>query len=266
MIYQYGFADVYDDLIQKDYSYSEYADYLSRIFLHFDSAPKLIADLGCGTGSLCLELASRGYDMIGIDASPDMLDLAQEKAAEAEASILFLKQRISNFELFGTVGAILSTIDSINYLLSIKSLSRLFQLVENYLDPGGLFIFDINTRYKLATVIGDNVFFDISDPVCYFWESHYHPQRHIATFDMTFFIQNEDLTYSRFDEIHRQRAHSHREIINASAKTALVFETIWNHLTFDAPTETSEKVCYVFRKPETAKLTKIHSATSIKKD
>ena len=247
-MYQNEFAEIYDILIQNDYSYSDYADYLEQIFSKFQITPNLIADLGCGTGSLCLELARRGYDMIGIDASPEMLNLAQTKAYDDKKNILFLNQSIHDFELFGTVGAIVSTIDSLNYILTLKKLQQTFKLADNYLDPDGLFIFDINSRYKLSSILANNPFYEITDDICYIWQNSYNAVKHLSTFELTFFVKNEDDTYSRFDEVHKQRAHSHEEIIQAAKAANLIFEGSFLNLTFDMPSATAEKICYVFRK------------------
>ena len=140
------FSLVYDKLTE-DVDYKSRADYIEEIFARYSKTkPVLIADLACGTGSMCLELDNRGYDMIGIDASSDMLDVALKKSEGRK--ILYLNQDICDFELYGTVDAALCLLDSINHLTEDGDLDSLFSLFNNYLNPEGLFIFDVNTKYK----------------------------------------------------------------------------------------------------------------------
>jgi SAM-dependent methyltransferase len=259
-IYRDGFAAVYDRLMRGGYSHAKYADYIEQIFSRFGVAPSIVVDLGCGTGSLCVELFGRGYDMIGIDSSQEMLSIASGKAAAAAAArrrragarardILFINQDICDFELYGTAGAIVSTVDSLNYLTARRQLNRAFALVGNYLDPGGLFVFDVNTPYKLSQVIGGNLFYEISDDVCYLWENSYNSAGRMATFDLTFFVRNGDGSYARHDERHRQRAHSGAEIAAAARLARLDMLGVYGCLTFEAPGRDTQKVCYVFQKP-----------------
>jgi 2-polyprenyl-3-methyl-5-hydroxy-6-metoxy-1,4-benzoquinol methylase len=142
----------------KDIDYSQWADYIEQIFRRNGVSPSLAADLGCGTGSFCMEMAKRGYEMIGIDLSAEMLSCARQKALEAGADILYLNQDMTEFELYGTVDAITCLMDSVNYVTYKSDLKRLFRLVNNYLNPGGLFVFDINSPYKIENILGTNVF------------------------------------------------------------------------------------------------------------
>ena len=149
-----AFANVYDALT-ADVEYEKRCDYLELIFKkHMDTEPELVTDLGCGTGSVCTILSSRGYDCIGIDSSDMMLDIASKK--DTDKKILYLNQDMTDFELYGTVGAAVSSLDCINYLLEDGELLRVFELVNNYLDPNGIFVFDISSYYKLSEILGNN--------------------------------------------------------------------------------------------------------------
>ncbi|NLD49455.1 MAG: class I SAM-dependent methyltransferase, partial [Clostridiaceae bacterium] len=181
-----GFAYIYDKLMY-DIDYKKWAGYIEDIFKENGIKPSLVLDLGCGTGSFCLEMASRGYDMIGIDSSEDMLGCAAQKSAGVK-NILYLKQDMTNFELYGTVDCIVCLLDSINYVLYKKDLKRLLKLVHNYLNHGGLFIFDINTPYKFENVFMENVYYDISDEITYIWQNNFDKRKRICEFDLTFFI------------------------------------------------------------------------------
>ena len=150
-----GFAFVYD-MFMDTTPYEKWGSFLSDSLKEYGIYDGIVLDLGCGTGVMTEYLAKKGYDMIGVDNSYDMLDVAAQKQADrmstgTEASnynILYLCQDMREFELYGTVAAVYSICDSINYITEPKELQTVFELVNNYLDPGGLFIFDFNTEYK----------------------------------------------------------------------------------------------------------------------
>lgn len=237
----YGdFAYIYDDLIEQDYG--KWADYIEDIFKRYNKKPELVLDLACGTGGLTVELAKRGYDMIGVDLSYDMLNVAMEKSQGL--NIQYLCQDMTEFELYGTVDAIVCTLDAINYLTSEKQLSRTFHWVNNYLNPDGLFIFDINTEYKLKTVLGNNKFIYDRGDIFYTWENKYNEKTKISTQNLTFFKSDGD-TYSRIDETHRQRAYSYGEIGKILKQNGLILLDKFKVLTFGSPYSKCEKTLFV---------------------
>ncbi|MCL2058786.1 MAG: class I SAM-dependent methyltransferase [Oscillospiraceae bacterium] len=250
--YGEGMALAYDALMREDYSYTKYADYIEAIFKKHGMPPEpLIADLGCGTGSLCIELARRGYGAIGIDSSPHMLAEARRKALDGGApDILFLEQELDAFELFGSVGAFVSTVDSLNYITDKRRLRRVFRLVGNYLASGGLFIFDLNTERKLSRGIGGGVFYEITDDICYLWESKYYSANKTSVFDLTFFARGRDGRWSRFDEIHRQRAYTRADIESAISGTGLSIAGHYGFLTFNRPSGKANKAVYIMTKTD----------------
>ena len=145
---------VYDS-VNSDIDYAAWADFIEKIVKKESKVkPDLVLDLGCGTGKMTLELASRGYDMTGIDYSPDMLDVARERAENIGVGegMLWLCQDITEFELYGTVDFAVCCLDVVNHLTSKKSLDKCFNLVHNYLVPDGLFIFDVNGKYKFENI------------------------------------------------------------------------------------------------------------------
>ena len=248
--YGESLALAYDALMREDYSYARYTEYIEKVFAKYGVPPGAsIADLGCGTGSMCVELAIRGYEVIGIDNSQHMLAEAREKAMDnGLPDILFLEQDISEFELFGTVDAFISTIDSINYITDKRRLRRLFKLVDNYLIPGGIFIFDVNTVYKLSKYIGNNFFYNISDNMCYLWINKYNGASGISEFDLTIFIPGRGGDWRRFDETHRQRAYSQNDIRAALSGTDLKIEGAYNFLCFERPSGNAKKTSYILKK------------------
>ena len=152
-------APIYDKL-NGDIDYSAWGDFIEKIFEKHSTVgrPDLVLDLGCGTGSMTFELAKRGYDMTGVDLCAEMLDVARERAEKMGFSekILWLLQDMREFELYGTVDAAVSCLDSINHLTCIKDLDICLNLVHNYLVPDGLFIFDVNGKYKFENVYGSS--------------------------------------------------------------------------------------------------------------
>ena len=142
----YGrFAGVYD-VFMDNVNYREWADYIIETLAQDGIRDGLVLELGCGTGTVTEMLADAGYDMIGIDNSEEMLAEAMEKRMESGQDILYLQQDMQEFELYGTVRAIVSVCDSLNYITEREELLQVFRLVNNYLDPEGLFLFDIDRK------------------------------------------------------------------------------------------------------------------------
>lgn len=241
------FAEVYDRLTQ-DIGYEKWADFLESAFLKFGEKPKLVLELGCGTGSLAIEMAKRGYDMIGLDLSVDMLSKAMEKSRDQGLDILFVNQNMRNFELYGTVDAVICMLDSINYITDKPDLKRVFELVHLYLNPGGLFIFDINSEYKLSQLLGQNVFYELADDICWIWHNTYDPSDRLATFELTFFARTQNGLYRRFEETHVERAYSDAEITEALGKANLALAGRFGDLSFNPPAPEEERIFYVARK------------------
>lgn len=243
-----GFAYIYDQLMD-DVDYDQWIDYIEKIFKKYHATPHLILELACGTGNICIRLAQRGYDMIGIDLSQDMLNVAVPKAKELEVNVLFLHQDMRSFELYGTVDAIICMLDSINYITNRKDLIRVFQLVRNYLNPGGLFIFDINTEYKLREILGNNTFVVDEEDIFYVWENHFDKKKKMGEFFLTFFIKNGE-RYDRIDEFHQEKAYS-ISMIEKSLEAAGFNEVdVFDQFTFDPPTAESERIFFVTRRKD----------------
>lgn len=240
------FAYCYDRLMM-DVDYRRWADYVEELFKRQGLKPELVLDLGCGTGSFCIEMAGRGYDMIGIDISADMLACAKAKSVEKGRDILFLNQDMSGFELYGTVDAIVCMIDSINYVTYKNDLKRLFKLVKNYLNPGGLFIFDINSEYKFEKVLGNNAFHHIGEDLAYIWQNSYDNSRKICRFDLTVFA-GQGQSCSRFDEVHYERAYSVPEIEILVSGSGLHLCSVFGEFSTRKPGKRCERIFFVCKK------------------
>jgi SAM-dependent methyltransferase len=207
----------------------------------------LILDLGCGTGSLTELLADAGYDMIGVDNSEDMLQIAMDKRAESGKDILYLLQDMREFELYGTVKAVLSICDCINYILEYNDLVEVFRLVNNYLDPGGVFIFDLNTIYKYETVMGDTTIAEDREECSFIWDNYYDEDTRINEYDLSLFIREEEDLYRKYMETHHQRAYTMDEMKKALKEAGLEFLEAYDAFTREPVKETSERIYLIAR-------------------
>lgn len=221
------FAKVYDTFM-GDTPYENWVQFIQEQIKTAGIEPKLVCDLGCGTGKMCELFANKGIDMIGIDHSEEMLMVARENAREKELDILYLCQDMTDFELYGTVDVIYSSCDSLNYLLEEEEVFETFKLVNNYLEKGGLFIFDINTPYKYKNVLGERVFAEQTENAAYIWENFYDPEDGINEFGVNFFIQDEDGRYTRTEEIHYEKAYTIETIKGLLEKAGLELVGIYD--------------------------------------
>lgn len=240
-----NFAEVYDTFMQ-DIPYEQWIDYIEKIYKKFGLKPNLIAELGCGTGNISNKLAKKGYDLIGIDNSFQMLSKAKEKANKENLNVLYLEQDMREFELYGTVDSILSICDSINYILDENDLLKVFKLVNNYLEPKGLFIFDINTLYKFKNILSTNSFCETTENSAYTLENYFDEDEMINEFYTNFFIKDKSLNlYHRFEEFHYEKAYTIEKIKQLIEKSGLKLLAVYNELTFDIPKENSERIFFV---------------------
>jgi len=206
------------------------------------SEKNLVVDLGCGTGTLTQMMYDLGYDMIGVDNSEEMLSVAMEKREINGSNILYLLQDMRELELYSTVGTIISVCDSINYILEEDELLTVFELVNNYLYPGGLFLFDFNTVYKYAEVIGDTTIAENREECSFIWENYYHEEEEINEYDLTVFVQEENGLFRRFSENHYQRGYRVETICGLLQEAGLELVELLDADTREAVTEESERV------------------------
>lgn len=238
-----SFAQVYD-LFMDNVPYEAWGEYLNKLFKEYGIEDGLILDLGCGTGKLTRFLAEKGYDMIGVDYSYEMLDIARE---QSDSSILYLLQDMREFELFGTVRAVYSACDCLNYILEEEELREVFSLVNNYLDPGGLFVFDINTPYKYEKLLAENTFAETREEGSFIWENYYEKEEQINEYDLTLYIKEADGKFQRFEETHFQKCYELSTIQRLLEEAGLEFVAMYDAYTKEPVSEESEKVLFVAR-------------------
>jgi SAM-dependent methyltransferase len=268
------FADVYDELMD-DTPYEEWCETLVSLIEKYGiSKPvrgeraleppdasgtydelqdalaaerNLVVDLGCGTGTLTELLYRKGYDMIGVDNSSAMLGIAMDKKAKSNAEILYLLQDMRELELYSTVGTVISVCDSVNYILETEELSEVFRLVNNYLYPGGLFVFDFNTDYKYRYVIGDTTIAENREDCSFIWENFYDAGSCLNEYDVTVFVREEGELFRRFTETHLQRGYNVELMKNLVEGAGMRILEILDADTLGAVNEESERVYMVAR-------------------
>ena len=217
---------------------------LDKLFKEYGIEDGLLLDLGCGTGKLTRLMAEKGYDMIGVDYSYEMLDIAQ---SESEESILYLLQDMREFELYGTVRGIYSACDCVNYILEDDELRSVFELANNYLDPGGIFVFDMNTPYKYRELLSDNTIAENREEGSFIWENYYDEDEQINEYDLTLYIKEEDGYFQRFEETHFQRCYELSTIQRLLEEAGLEFVAMYDAYTKEPVSEESEKVLFIAR-------------------
>lgn len=244
---RYGsFAEYYDSLT-SNVDYRKTAEYVSDILNENGINKGILLDLACGTGTMSLIMAQKGYDVIGVDNSPEMLGEAREKALEAGEDILFLCQDMCSIDLYGTVDCTVCLLDSLNHLESKEELLEAFKRVSLFTVPGGLFVFDVNTEYKHKYVLGDNTFVYDNDDVYCVWQNEYDDESKTVEIFLDFF-QEENGLYRRSSEYFAERAFSDSDIKKLLSEAGFNDIKAYGELRKTAPSDTEERVFYVARK------------------
>lgn len=240
------FSYVYDTFMDET-PYEEWCEFLTETLQKYGVREGLLLDLGCGTGTMTELLAQKGYDMIGIDMSDQMLSVAMEKRELSGYPILYLQQDMREFELYGTVKAVVCVCDSVNYLLEEEDILDTFELVNNYLDPDGIFIFDFNTVYKYAEVIGDTTIAENREDCSFIWDNFYEPEDQINEYDLTIFVKEEDDRYRKFTETHYQRGYTLETMRALVEEAGMIFVDAMDAETHGPVHEQSERIYVIAR-------------------
>lgn len=268
-----SFAQVYD-LFMDNVPYGEWAGYIMGLLEEYGIRDGLVLDLGCGTGKLTRILSDSGYDMIGVDNSIEMLEIARsfsesvddrtseptegcekhrglegiegkEAPSAMKNPILYLLQDMQEFELFGTVRAVVSICDSLNYILEEKELLQVFRLVNNYLDPSGIFIFDLNTVYKYKELLGETTIVENREEGSFIWDNYFEEETGVNEYDLTLFIREKENLYRRFEEMHYQRAYSLEAVKQLLKEAGMEFVAAYDAFTKEPVREESERICII---------------------
>ena len=260
-----AFADVYDELM-NDVPYDAWAERIDRDIKRFgisktkseygedaqdeeallESERNLVADIGCGTGVITRKLFDMGYDVFGIDYSPEMLSRAMD--SDEDRGIMYLNQDMRELDLYSTIGTAVSICDSINYLLEDEDLDDAFAGVSKFLYPGGIFIFDCNTSYKYRESIGESTIAEAGEDVSFIWENYYDEEENVNEYDLTLFIKREDGLYERAEETHLQRGIEVSDIERLAEKCGFEIVLIADSDTEEEVKEETERIYAVLRK------------------
>lgn len=242
-----SFSSIYDRLIAEDVDYGRICDFIESVFALRGIAPTIIADLACGTGGVTFPLAQRGYDMIGVDRSTDMLDIAHRK--NTENRILFLNQSIENLDLYGSVGAAVCMTDGFNYILSdavlLKALKRLRTC---FMDKGAVLIFDVSSEYKLKNIHGNNTFVYDTDDIFYAWENKYYEKKKLCEMTINFFRKRKN-GYGRISERQIQRARGAKEIKNLLSLAGFEKIECYSSTSFSTESDDASRLWFVCENP-----------------
>lgn len=240
-----SFAQVYD-LFMDNVPYEDWCGYLSTVLAGHGIADGTLLELGCGTGRLTRLMAERGYDMIGVDNSVEMLAIAGSR--EDSQDILYLLQDMQELTLHQEVRAVYSACDCVNYVLQEEELLSVFVRVYRCLAPHGLFLFDMNTPYKYRELLGDNTFAENRSEGSFIWENYYDEEEGINEYDLTLFIPDGQGLYRRFEEVHYQRCYETELVERLLARSGLRLLGVYDAYT-DGPLRTdSERAMFIARK------------------
>lgn len=241
------FASVYDQLT-GNVGYAQRADYLFMLLKNAGAEKGTLLDLACGTGSLSTLFCEKGFEVIGVDSSFEMLSVAREKCAPYGNRILLLCQDMTELDLFGTIDCAVCSLDSINHLTQEEDVQQAFRLVSLFMNQGGVFVFDVNTVYKHREVLGDNTFVYEEDDVFCVWQNCYYEEDDSVEIFLDIFSQTKDGTYERRQENFCERAYSDACLTQMLENVGFQVEQRYDEMTTDAPSEQSQRVYYVCRK------------------
>jgi SAM-dependent methyltransferase len=241
------FAYVYDRLME-DAPYDQWIEFIERVTAEYGHSIGRIVDLGCGTGAISIPLAQKGYQVTGIDLSADMLSIANEKARSLHLNINLVEQDITELSLPEEMDTIVCFCDSLNYVIEEQHIRTVFKRVYNQLRPGGLFLFDCHTLYKLEHVFGENTFGSNDEDLSFLWNCTYDQAQHIVEHDLSFFLRENDGRYQRFDEQHTQKGYSKVELTSWLQKVGFELKEVTADFSVEAPQEESERLFFVLQK------------------
>ena len=243
-----SFAQVYD-MFMDNVPYEEWSRYLIGLLKEYGIEDGLVADLGCGTGKITRLLSDAGYDMIGVDNAAEMLEIAREIQEDEERDdIWYLLQDMRELELSGEVNAMVSICDSMNYILEEEDLKEVFLRVKEYLQTGGIFIFDMNTLHKYRDMIGETTIAENRDEGSFIWDNYFYEDEMVNEYELTLFIREENGLFRKYEETHYQRAYELDTVKRLIEEAGLKFVTAYDAFTKEPVNRDSERMYIIARK------------------
>ncbi len=245
----YGEFAYYYDGLTENVDYKKRCDYIRDLLAENGIGEGILLDLACGTGTVSLMLSRMGYDVIGVDASEDMLSVAQEKKMETGEDVIFLCQRMEELDLFGTINAAVSTLDSINHVTQADTVREIFRRVSLFMEDKGIFIFDVNTPYKHRNILGNNTFVYDTDEVYCVWQNS-TDESLLTTISLDIFEKDEDdeETYYRYSEEFSERAYDLGDIKKWLEECKFEVTAVYEEMTRKAVDDKTQRAVFVARK------------------
>jgi 2-polyprenyl-3-methyl-5-hydroxy-6-metoxy-1,4-benzoquinol methylase len=231
--------------MQYDVDYDFWHEQILKRIGAYRSETKKILELACGTGTMAISLSKSGFITEGLDLSEDMLTIASSKASMEKQKIKFYNQNMIDFETRKQYDVILCLCDGMNYLSDEEQFLSAVNQVRKHLLPGGLFIFDLSTIYKLSQVIGNSTFAETFEHSAYIWENEYDEESNQLNFLLTLFVDDGSM-YKRIEEYHQQRAYQIEEIKKNIEADFEILELIDGD-SFEALEKTSQRMCFVLK-------------------
>ena len=243
-----SFAQVYD-MFMDNVPYEEWSRYLIGLLKEYGIEDGLVADLGCGTGKITRLLSDAGYDMIGVDNAAEMLEIAREIQEDEERDdIWYLLQDMRELELSGEVNAMVSICDSMNYILEEEDLKEVFLRVKEYLQTGGIFIFDMNTLHKYRDMIGETTIAENRDEGSFIWDNYFYEDEMVNEYELTLFIREGNGLFRKYEETHYQKAYELDTVKRLIEEAGLMFVTAYDAFTREPVSKDSERMYIIARK------------------
>lgn len=242
-----AFAEGYD-LLTENVEYEKRAEYFTSLFSDNGIRSGILLDLACGTGSLSLEFAKKGFEVIGTDLSEEMLSVAQNKMYESKERVLFLCQDMRELNLYGTIDCAVCALDSLNHITDENDLKTVFNKVSLFMNRGGIFIFDVNTLYKHREILKNNTFvYDLDEVYCV-WQNNLLEDNATVKISLDLFFNTDDGAYERFSEDFSEKAYTPELIEEIIEETGFTLINKYDELSPEAPKENTERIIYVIRK------------------
>ena len=245
----YGDFAYYYDMLTENVDYDKRCEYICGLLAENGVSEGILLDLACGTGTMSLMFAEKGYDVVGVDGSEEMLTQAQEKKMESGADIIFLCQKMEELDLFGTINAAVSTLDSINHVTNEDTVKEIFRRVSLFMEDKGIFVFDVNTPYKHREVLGDNTFIYDLDEVYCIWQNS-TDENLVTTISLDLFEKDEEdeETYYRYSEEFSEKAYDLDDIRDWLQDCKFEVVAVYEEMTKDAVKADTQRAVFVARK------------------
>ena len=245
----YGDFAYYYDMLTENVDYDKRCEYICGLLAENHISEGILLDLACGTGTMSLMFADKGYDVVGVDGSQEMLTQAQEKKMESGADVIFLCQRMEELDLFGTINAAVSTLDSINHVTDEDTVKEIFRRVSLFMEDKGIFLFDVNTPYKHREILGDNTFIYDLDEVYCVWQNS-TDENLVTTISLDLFEKDEEdeETYYRYSEEFSERAYDLDDIRKWLEDCKFEVVAVYEEMTKESVKADTQRAVFVARK------------------